>query len=142
MSPAESRSWTISELAEEFDITTRTIRFYEEKGLLKPSRQGQNRVYSAADRVKLKLILRGKRLGLSLQESQELIDMYRPEGNNAEQLLALIESIRSKRRQLQHQLEDLQAMLEELDASEQRCQEALRQEGLPQEGLPQTQHTQ
>ena len=68
--------------------------------------------------------------------------MYRPEGNNAEQLLALIESIRSKRRQLQHQLEDLQAMLEELDASEQRCQEALRQEGLPQEGLPQTQHTQ
>ena len=82
----------------------------------------------AADRVKLKLILRGKRLGLSLQESQELIELYRPEGNNAQQLLALIESIRSKRRQLEHQLEDLQAMLEELDASEQRCREALQQE--------------
>ncbi len=72
------RSHSISELAAELGITTRTIRFYEEKGLLAPSRNGQQRIYSAADRVRLKLILRGKRLGFTLEESRDLIDMYDP----------------------------------------------------------------
>ncbi|WP_156504026.1 MerR family DNA-binding transcriptional regulator, partial [Oleiphilus sp. HI0066] len=71
-------SYSISELSHEFDITTRTMRFYESEGLLSPKRDGQTRIYAEADRVRLKLILRGKRLGLSLAESKELIDMYKP----------------------------------------------------------------
>jgi DNA-binding transcriptional MerR regulator len=78
-----NRSYSITELATDFDITTRTIRFYEEKGLLNPQRKGQTRIYSAADRIKLKLILRGKRLGLSLEESKDIIEMYQPEHDNA-----------------------------------------------------------
>ena len=94
-------TYSISALAKEFDITTRTIRFYEDKGLLNPSRQGQTRIYSAADRTILKLILRGKRLGFTLEQSGEIIKMYDPSNNNNEQLAALLESIRAKREQLE-----------------------------------------
>jgi len=83
--------------AEEFKVTTRTLRFYEEKGLLKPTRIGQTRVYSAADRTRLKLILRGKRLGLSLDESAEIILMYDPIGSNSKQILTLIDKIQDQR---------------------------------------------
>ena len=96
---SQSRTYTISELSREFDVTTRTIRFYEEKGLLTPSRQGQHRIYSAADRARLTLILRGKRAGLSLEESRDIIDMYDPAGDNREQYLALLSKVEEKQAQ-------------------------------------------
>ena len=119
------QTWTISDLAREFDITTRTIRFYEEKGLLHPERVGQQRLYRNADRVRLTLILRGKRIGLSLQESQEIIEMYSPGRDNAEQLQTLIDKIEERRAMLRQQMKDLQAMLRELDDVQDRCQSAL-----------------
>ncbi|MBB3046989.1 DNA-binding transcriptional MerR regulator [Litorivivens lipolytica] len=121
----KSRTYSISQLAEEFAITTRTIRFYEEKGLLQPKRNGQTRIYSAADRVKLILILRGKRLGLSLEESKDIIEMYHPDQDNSHQLQTLIDKIREKREQLKTQLDDLRTMMRELDEAEARCADAL-----------------
>lgn len=121
----EPHSYSISELAREFDITTRAIRFYEDKGLLKPERRGQTRVYSPEERVRLKLILRGKRLGFSLDESREIIDMYDPAHGNVEQLQRLLERIAQKRMQLQQQLRDIESLMGELDEVEVRAQAAL-----------------
>ncbi|GAB2893706.1 MerR family DNA-binding transcriptional regulator [Microbulbifer echini] len=121
----EPHSYSISELAREFDITTRTIRFYEDKGLLKPERRGQTRVYSPEERVRLKLILRGKRLGFSLDESREIIDMYDPAHGNVEQLERLLERIAQKRAQLQQQLRDIESLMGELEEVEVRAQTAL-----------------
>jgi DNA-binding transcriptional MerR regulator len=118
-------TYSISELAGEFDVTTRTIRFYEEKGLLSPRREGTRRIYSAADRTRLRLILRGKRLGLSLDESAEIIRMYGTPGNNRRQLEKLIEKIREKRLELQRQQQDLEVVLRELADAESKCNEAL-----------------
>ncbi|MCZ6831201.1 MAG: MerR family DNA-binding transcriptional regulator [Gammaproteobacteria bacterium] len=118
-------SYTISQLASEFSITTRTIRFYEEKGLLQPQRKGQQRLYSGADRVRLTLILRGKRIGMSLQESQDIIAMYDPEHGNREQLQQLLGQVEHRKLQLQEQLQDLQHMLAEMDDIQDRCQQAL-----------------
>ncbi|MEQ3637024.1 MerR family DNA-binding transcriptional regulator [Alcanivorax sp.] len=117
--------YSIGELAREFGVTTRTIRFYEDQGLLSPARRGQTRVYSPADRVTLKLILRGKRLGFSLAESRELIKMYQPSGDNRNQLLALQGKIQQRRDQLNQQLRDIQALQQELDDANQRCEDAL-----------------
>lgn len=121
-----SRQYSISELASEFDITTRSIRFYEEKGLLQPTRNGQTRIYSAADRTKLRLILRGKRLGLSLEESRDIIEMYDPQRDNSPQLQRLIDKIREKREMLQRQLRDIETLLQDLDDAEARCVDALQ----------------
>jgi len=85
--------YSISDLAGEFDITTRSIRFYEEKGLLNPRRKGASRVYTPAERTKLKLILRGKRLGFTLDESRSIIEMYDPLGGNVDQLQSLLANI-------------------------------------------------
>lgn len=101
------------------------MRFYETEGLLQPKRDGQTRIYSEADRVRLKLILRGKRLGLSLSESKELIEMYSPSGSNRLQLERLIEKIRERKQSLAQQLIDIRAMENELDGAEERCLEAL-----------------
>ena len=120
-----TKPYSISELAAEFDITTRTIRFYEEKGLLRPARKGSNRVYSAGDRVKLKLILRGKRLGFSLEESASIVAMYDPEQGNVDQLQKLIATIRGKRSELQQQLHDLEVMMDDLRESEEKCLQTL-----------------
>lgn len=120
-------TYSISDLAREFDVTTRTIRFYEEEGLLQPRRDGQSRVYSDQDRVKLKLILRGKRLGFSLAESRSLIEMYDPSGGNRKQLNALLEKIRARRHALQQQLTDIEVMQHELDAAEERCRQAMQE---------------
>lgn len=117
--------YTISELSAEFDITTRTIRFYEEKGLLNPRRIGNARVYSPADRTKLKLILRGKRLGFTLEESRSIIEMYDPERGNTDQLQSLLAKIREKRDQLEQQLHDIDVMMLDLRDSEEKCLEAL-----------------
>lgn len=118
-------TYTISELAKEFGVTTRTIRFYEEKGLMKPDREGQRRIYSSADRTRLRLILRGKRLGFSLDESAEIVMMYGSPGNNSLQLEKLIEVIRTKRKDLKQQQKDLAAMLKELSSAEENCLNAL-----------------
>ena len=118
-------SFTISDLSAEFDITTRTIRFYEEKGLLEPARAGTSRVYTPADRVKLKLILRGKRLGFTLEESRNIIQMYDPAQGNVDQLEKLIAVICQKREELERQMDDLKAMLLDLDESESKCRMAL-----------------
>jgi DNA-binding transcriptional MerR regulator len=120
------RTYTISELASEFDITPRTIRFYEEKGLLNPVREGQKRLFNSADRVRLNLILRGKRCGLTLEESREIIDMYEPGQNNAEQLHSLLGKIEERRGILQAQMADIRQMLKELDEVQARCSSALQ----------------
>src|ERR671912_671870 len=88
--PAKDKTFTITELAQEFDITPRAIRFYEDVGLLEPSRAGRNRVYTQRDRTRLKLTLRGKRLGLSLQEVKRLVDMYDSPSDTAQQLQAFM----------------------------------------------------
>lgn len=120
-----TETYTISDLAREFDITTRTIRFYEDKGLLLPSRKGQTRLYTASDRVKLKLILRGKRLGLSLEDSGEIIGMYNPGSDNAEQLKRLLGKIQERRTLLLAQRRDIDILLAELEQAEQRCHASL-----------------
>ncbi len=122
-----SASFSISDLASEFNVTTRTIRFYEEKGLLDPKREGTRRIYNPADRTKLRLILRGKRLGLSLDESAEIILMYGTPGNNRKQLETLIAKIHEKRVELKRQQSDLEAMLKELAEAEDKCRTALEQ---------------
>ncbi|MFK8050604.1 MAG: MerR family DNA-binding transcriptional regulator [Halioglobus sp.] len=118
-------TYSISQLAAEFDVTTRTIRFYEEKGLLAPTRSGASRIYSAADRTKLKLILRGKRLGFSLEESRDIIELYDPASGNTEQLIKLSDRIAQQRSALEQQLQDLQAMMRDLGDSEEKCLQAL-----------------
>lgn len=118
--------FTIRELADEFDVTTRTLRFYEEKGLLTPTRDGQIRRYSAADRTRLKLIMRGKRLGLSLEESSEIILMYDGGARSQQQLETLIAKIQEKRTQLVQQQQDIDHMLRELESTEVKCIAALK----------------
>ncbi len=120
-----SITYSISDLAREFGVTTRTIRFYEEKGLLNPKRNGTRRIYSPSDRTKLRLILRGKRLGLSLDASAEIILMYGSPGNNRKQLEKLISTIRGKQAELKRQQQDLKAMLGELSNAEDKCLAAL-----------------
>lgn len=115
-------TYSISELANEFDVTTRAIRFYEDKGLLAPRRKGTSRVYAPSDRTKLKLILRGKRLGMSLDESRQLIEMYDPVGSNIAQLQALQERVVERKALLKNQMRELRKMLKELDEAELRCQ--------------------
>ncbi|MFT5612326.1 MAG: DNA-binding transcriptional MerR regulator [Arenicella sp.] len=118
-------AFSIRDLAQEFSVTTRTLRFYEEKGLLKPSRNKQTRSYSNADRTRLRLILRGKRLGLSLEESSDIILMYNSTSGNQQQVEHLLVKIREKRQQLLQQQEDLKLMLADLQDSEARCLAAL-----------------
>lgn len=118
--------FSISDLASEFDITTRTLRFYEEKGLLQPQRKGQQRFYSIADRTRLKLVLRGKRLGLSLDESAEIIAMYDPATSNQRQLNTLLNTIAAQRKKLLEQLSELNALLDDLAHVEQRTRAELR----------------
>ena len=120
-------TYRISDLAKEFGVTTRTIRHYEELGLLSPMRAGQARIYSRGDRTRLKLILRGKRLGFSLQESRDIIQLYDPSHNNREQLVQLSEKIQQQKLRLQEQLQDIHALINELNSAEQECQQALAQ---------------
>ncbi|WP_279504826.1 MerR family transcriptional regulator [Aeromonas veronii] len=125
----EGRRFSISELAREFDITTRSIRFYEDQGLLNPAREGQTRIYSKQDRVRLKLTLRGKRLGFSLAEIRELFELYDADKSSRTQLQTMLGLVEEKRETLQQQMEDIRMVLLELDAAEQRCQQALSQLG-------------
>ena len=113
--------FSISELSQEFNVTTRAIRFYEDEGLLEPHRQGRQRVYSSRDRVRLKLILRGKRLGFSLSEIGDIIDMYDSEPGEVGQLQYFIEKISVRRKTLKQQRDDIEVTLKELDSIEKQC---------------------
>lgn len=119
--------FSISELAREFDLTTRTIRYYEDKMLLQPERRGQQRIYSRADHTRLKLILRGKRLGWNLDEIFEVIQLYKSPDGEKRQLQLMLSKTRNSRNTLLEQLEDIKIALQELDEIEARCQRKLEQ---------------
>ncbi|MGL6071468.1 MerR family transcriptional regulator [Craterilacuibacter sp.] len=112
--------FTISELAREFDITLRTLRFYEEQGLIEPERQGRNRLFSKRDRARIKLILRGRRIGLSLTDIREIIELY-DQREQASQAAKLLDLLQERRRQLEAQRRDLDAILTEIDTLEIHC---------------------
>jgi len=122
-----SATYTISDLAKEFALTTRAIRFYEDEGLLAPQRSGRHRVYGERDRVRIKLLLRGKRLGLSLSEIRELLDLYDATGSERPQLIKFLEVLAARRAMLEQQREDISFVLDEIDALERQCRKRLRQ---------------
>ena len=124
-----TQTYTISDLAQEFGITTRTIRFYEEKGYISPQRNGTQRVYEPADRTSLRLILRGKRLGLSLEETAEMIRMYGEPGGNRKQLQQFISRIGEKRAELERKRLDVEKMLADLQRVEDRARATLEEYG-------------
>lgn len=121
MSEKTSKTYSITELSKEFDITTRTIRFYEDKGLISPAREGQRRIYSSRDRVRLRLIMRGKRLGFALSEIQELIDLYDTDRSEVTQLQVFLDRIQERRETLSQQQQDINAILDELDTLHDQC---------------------
>jgi DNA-binding transcriptional MerR regulator len=123
---ALNAEFSISELAQEFDVTPRAIRFYEDQGLLAPRRAGQRRIYTARDRTRLKLTLRGKRLGLTLSEIRELIDMYEPGRDERPQLARFLSVLESHKASLLQQRADIEAQLAELAAFEKRVRKQLR----------------
>ncbi|HET8745501.1 MAG TPA: MerR family DNA-binding transcriptional regulator [Ramlibacter sp.] len=128
MSAQPSSTYTISDLAREFDLTTRAIRFYEDMGLLQPSRSGpggRNRVYSSRDRTRLKLTLRAKRLGLSLTEAKDIIDMYDSPRDTGPQLRKFLTILAQHRQQLEDQLAELQANLDEVRTHEKEARALL-----------------
>lgn len=123
-----TQTYSISDLAKEFDLTTRAIRFYEDMGLLQPEREGaggRNRVYTARDRTRLKLTLRAKRLGLSLGEAREIIDMYDSPRDTGPQLKKFLLVLAGHRKQIEEQLADLQANLDEVKAHEKEARALL-----------------
>jgi len=119
-------TFSIGELAREFGLTTRAIRFYEDCGLLRPARAGKSRVYSAGDRARLTLTLRGKRLGLKLAEVKELVDMYETRRDTDAQLRRFVDVLARQRAQLAARLAELQATLDEVVAQEGAARQALR----------------
>jgi DNA-binding transcriptional MerR regulator len=122
----EKRTFSISELSQEFDVTTRSIRFYEDQGLLKPRRRGQTRIFSTKDRVRLKLILRGKRMGFTLAETRELFDLWDETlTGNEKQLLKMLEILDGRKAMLEQQKNDIAQAEMEIDTAETRCREAL-----------------
>ncbi|MEO8224341.1 MAG: MerR family DNA-binding transcriptional regulator [Gammaproteobacteria bacterium] len=116
------QAYSIQQLSREFEVTPRALRFYEAKGLLTPARRGTTRLYSDRDRTRLRLALRGKRLGFSLEECREIIDMYDPrQPGGARQLLRLCDKIREHRAALLQRLRDIEATLVSMDEVESRC---------------------
>lgn len=118
-------TWTISELAHEFSVTPRTIRFYEDRGIVSPKREGRTRVYSARDRTRLKLALRGKRLGLGLDEIGSLIDMYDGPGDTVTQLREYLAVLAQHRQVLERQRLDLEQTLAEIGQQQIECEALL-----------------
>ena len=124
-SEKERAEYSIGELAREFDVTPRAIRFYESEGLLAPRREGQRRIYTLRDRTRLKLTLRGKRLGLTLSEIRSLIDMYEPGRDARPQLERFLSVLQQHRAALERQREDVEAQLAEIAAFEKRTRKQL-----------------
>lgn len=131
---APERTFTIGELAEEFGLTPRTLRFYEDEGLVTPARSGQNRVYSRKDRARIKLICRGKRLGFSVQEIKEFIDLYNPHERQVEQMRYALALGRKRIAQLEQQLRDVQQTLAELKEMDRQIADHLRHQGVMPDG--------
>ncbi len=127
---APARLYTVTELAHELGVTARAIRFYEAKGLLDPRRVGQNRVYTYRDRARLLLILRGKRLGFSLAEVQEYLDLYDADPTHKEQFLHLLRGVRERIADLEQQRRDLELTLDELREIEEQTLDAMRERGI------------
>jgi DNA-binding transcriptional MerR regulator len=124
--PMSQATWTISELAREFGVTPRTIRFYEDQGIVSPAREGRNRVYAPRDRTRLKLALRGRRLGLQLSEIVTLIDLYDQDGASSEaQLRHYAEVLASHREKLEQQRRDLDETLKEIRRQQADCEALL-----------------
>jgi len=123
---AAAPTYGIADLAREFDVTTRTLRFYEDEGLISPARQGQRRIFSHRDRVRLKLILRGKRLGFSIEEIREIINLYDAPPGELGQIRFFLDKIRERRGALERQRDDIAATLAELDDVEARCTAQLK----------------
>ncbi|MCA1940415.1 MAG: MerR family DNA-binding transcriptional regulator [Caenispirillum bisanense] len=120
------RTYSISDLSREFDVTARAIRFYEDKNLIEPMREGQRRIYTARDRVRLMLILRGKRLGFSLSEIKDILDLYDTDMGESRQLELLMAKIGERRDALQAHRRDIDLTLAELDDLERQCRSHLR----------------
>ena len=118
-------TFAISDLAREFGITPRTIRFWEDQGILAPEREGSKRVFTRRDRARLKMALRGKRLGLSLAEIKDLIGMYASTDDETPQLVECLRVMEKRRAALEQQREDIEAMLSEITEFERQCQEEL-----------------
>jgi len=116
-----SSTWTISELAHEVDVTPRTIRFYEDQGIVSPAREGRNRIFGPRDRTRLKLALRGKRLGLQLSEILTLIDMYDSPGDTEVQLRQYLSVLEQHRATLEQQRRDIEDTLQEIEQQEREC---------------------
>ncbi|SUB00665.1 Mercuric resistance operon regulatory protein [Pannonibacter phragmitetus] len=129
----EPRLYTITQLTQEFGITTRTLRFYEAQGLITPQRRGRQRLYKPADRTRLKLILRGKRLGFSLTEISEIIGMYGKAPGEAGQLQLLMRKIAERRAELEEKRNDIELTLAELADVERGCLTRLQELGVPRE---------
>ena len=121
-------TWTISELAQEFSITPRTIRFYEDQGIVSPSREGRNRVYHARDRARLKLALRGKRLGFQLSEILSLINMYDGPGQTVAQLQQYLAVLNKHKQVLEQQRQDLEETLKTIEQQRKNCETLLAQQ--------------
>ena len=121
----DSGELTIAQVAEEYGVTHRTVRFYEDRGLITPERRGTRRVYHPRDRVRLGLVLRGKRLGVSLEAITRIIDMYDAQPGEVGQLNYLLAQIEDRRADLEQRRRDVLAALEELDDLERRCREDL-----------------
>lgn len=128
---APGASFSISDLAREFALTTRAIRFYEDEGLLSPVRRGRARVYSERERVRIKLILRGKRLGLALAEIRELLDLYATTRSERPQLEMFLVMLSDRRARLRQQREDIDAVLAEIAALERECRRRLAADDSP-----------
>ena len=124
METTKTATFSIGDLSREFDITTRSIRFYEDQGLISPARKGQTRIYNRRDRVRLKLILRGKRLGFSLAETGRLFELYDADKTSSSQLDTIKQLISDKKLALTQQLDDIKVVLMELDTLERRCEMA------------------
>lgn len=122
--------YTITELTKEFGISTRTIRFYEDEGLIKPARRGRTRLFRPIDRQILKLILRGKRLGFSIAEIREIIDMYNAPPGEAGQLRLLIEKVSARRDELEQKRHDIEETMRELDHVEATCLKRMAELGI------------
>ena len=124
-------TFAISDLAREFGITPRTIRFWEDQGILAPAREGSKRIFTRRDRARLKMALRGKRLGLSLAEIKDLIGMYEGSQDETSQLQECLRVMANRRQALEQQREDIETMLGEISQFEQQCQSILLQRGEP-----------
>ena len=122
---SELESWTIAQIADEFGVTHRTVRHYEELGLLAPERRGLNRVYHRRDRTRLNLILRGKRLGFPLEQIRTIIDLYDAPRGRASQLEYVLSQVDERRADLEQRRRDLDDALKELDAFEDSCRSDL-----------------